>query len=161
MGGRIAPVHTVTDRVVQQAIAQVLTPIFDPSFSESSFGFRPGRNAHQAIRQVQANVKDGYGLAVDIDLAKFFDTVNHDGLMSLLGSDRSDRQQASSTNPWWLDSSMSTGQGMETPLSGSHLGPHTRPMCPCNKAVCGEAVCSFVTLFNAACSFTNSESASR
>ena len=77
--------HTVTDRVVQQAIAQVFTPIFDPSFSESSFGFRPGRNAHQAIRQVQANVKDGYGLAVDIDLAKFFDTVNHDVLMSLLG----------------------------------------------------------------------------
>ena len=50
---------------------------------------------------------------------------------------------------------------METPLSGSHLGPHTRPMCPCNKAVCREAVCSFVTLFNAACSSINSESAPR
>ena len=75
----------MTDRVVQQAIAQVLTPIFDPTFSESSFGFRPGRNAHQAIRQVQAYVKDGYRIAVDIDLAKFFDTVNHDVLMSLLG----------------------------------------------------------------------------
>ena len=73
--------------------------------------------------------------------------------------DASDR--SSSTNPWWLESSMSTGQGMETPLSGSHLGPHTRPLCPCNKAVCREAVCSFVTPFNAACSFTNSESASR
>jgi len=75
---------TVTDRVVQQAIAQVLTPIFDPTFSDSSFGFRPGRNAHQAIRQVQATVKDGRRIAVDLDLAKFFDTVNHDVLMGLL-----------------------------------------------------------------------------
>ena len=58
---------TVTDRVVQQAIAQVLTPIFDPTFSDSSFGFRPGRNAHQAIRQVQATVKDGRRIAVDLD----------------------------------------------------------------------------------------------
>jgi len=84
-GKRMLGIPTVTDRVVQQAIAQVLTPIFDPRFSESSFGFRPGRNAHQAIRQVQANVKDGYRIAVDIDLAKFFDTVNHDVLMNLLG----------------------------------------------------------------------------
>jgi RNA-directed DNA polymerase len=66
------------DRVLQQAIAQVLTPIFDPTFSDSSFGFRPGRNAHQAIRQVQAYAKDGYRIAVDLDLAKFFDTVNQD-----------------------------------------------------------------------------------
>jgi RNA-directed DNA polymerase len=84
-GKRLLGIPTVTDRVVQQAIAQVLTPIFDPSFSESSFGFRPGRNAHQAIRQVQAYVKDGYAIAVDIDLAKFFDTVNHDVLMNRLG----------------------------------------------------------------------------
>lgn len=83
-GKRMLGIPAVTDRVVQQAIAQVLTPIFDPSFSESSFGFRPGRNAHQAIRQVQASVKDGRRIAVDIDLAKFFDTVNHDVLMSLL-----------------------------------------------------------------------------
>jgi RNA-directed DNA polymerase len=78
--------------VIQQAIAQVLTPIFDPSFSESSFGFRPGRNAHQAIRQVQASVKEGYRWAVDIDLAKFFDTVNHDLLMNLLGRAIADKR---------------------------------------------------------------------
>ena len=84
-GKRLLGIPTVCDRVVQQAIAQVLTPIFDPTFSDSSFGFRPGRNAHQAIRQVQATVKDGYRIAVDIDLAKFFDTVNHDVLMNLLG----------------------------------------------------------------------------
>ena len=84
-GKRLLGIPTVTDRLVQQAIAQVLTPIFDPMFSDSSFGFRPGRNAHQAIRQVQAYVKDGWRIAVDIDLAKFFDTVNHDLLMNLLG----------------------------------------------------------------------------
>ena len=84
-GKRMLGIPTVMDRVIQQAVAQVLTPIFDPTFSESSFGFRPGRNAHQAIRQVQATVKDGRSIAVDIDLAKFFDTVNHDVLMSLLG----------------------------------------------------------------------------
>ena len=85
-------IPTVTDRVVQQAIAQVLTPIFDPGFSDWSFGFRPGRNAHQAIRQVQASVKAGYRIAVDIDLAKFFDTVNHDVLMGLLGRTIDDKR---------------------------------------------------------------------
>ena len=83
-GKRLLGIPTVMDRVIQQAVAQVLTPIFDPTFSASSFGFRPGRNAHQAIRQVQAYVKDGSCIAVDIDLAKFFDTVNHDVLMNLL-----------------------------------------------------------------------------
>lgn len=82
---RLLGIPTVMDRVIQQGIAQVLTPIFDPSFSASSFGFRPGRNAHQAIKQVQAHVKDGYAIAVDIDLAKFFDTVNHDVLMEIIG----------------------------------------------------------------------------
>lgn len=91
-GKRLLGIPTVTDRVVQQAIAQVLTPIFDPTFSESSFGFRPGRNAHQAIRQVQASVKDGYRIAADLDLAKFFDTVNHDVLMRLLGRTIADKR---------------------------------------------------------------------
>jgi RNA-directed DNA polymerase len=85
-------IPTVMDRVIQQAVAQVLTAIFDPTFSESSFGFRPGRNARQAIRQVQATVKDGKSIAVDIDLAKFFDTVNHDVLMNLLGRTIADKR---------------------------------------------------------------------
>ena len=70
----------------------MLTPILDPTFSESSFGYSPGRNAHQAIRQVQATVKDGRSIAVDIDLAKFFDTVNHDVLMNLLGKTIADKR---------------------------------------------------------------------
>ena len=91
-GKRLLGIPTVMDRMIQQAIAQVLTPIFDPGFSESSFGFRPGRNAHQAIRQVQASVKDGRPIAVDLDLAKFFDTVNHDVLMNLLGRTIADKR---------------------------------------------------------------------
>lgn len=83
-GKRALGIPTVTDRVIQQATAQVLTPIFDPSMSDSSFGFRPGRNAHQAIRQVQSLVKSGRRIAVDLDLAKFFDNVDHDVLMNLL-----------------------------------------------------------------------------
>lgn len=65
-GQRLLVIPTVTDRVIQQAIAQVLTPQFDPRFSESSFGFRPGRNAHMAVRQVQTYIKPGYKWAVDI-----------------------------------------------------------------------------------------------
>lgn len=91
-GKRMLGIPTVMDRVIQQAIAQVLTPIFDPTFSDSSFGFRPGRNAHQAIRQVQASVKEGRNIAVDIDLAKFFDTVSHDVLMSLLARSIADKR---------------------------------------------------------------------
>lgn len=87
-GERLLGIPTVTDRVIQQAIAQVLTPIFDPKFSASSFGFRPGRNAHQAVRQVQTYIEAGYRIAVDIDLAKFFDTVNHDVLIRLLAACR-------------------------------------------------------------------------
>ena len=91
-GKRLLGIPFILDRVLQQAIAQVLTPMFDPTFSDSSFGFRPGRNAHMAIRQVQAHVKDGYRIAVDLDLAKFFDTVNHDLLMSLLGRTIADKR---------------------------------------------------------------------
>jgi RNA-directed DNA polymerase len=68
--------------VIQQAILQVLTPSFDPTFSESSFGSRPKRSAHGAIQQVKTFVKSGYRVAVDLDLEKFFDTVNHDVLMA-------------------------------------------------------------------------------
>lgn len=78
-------IPTVLDRVIQQAIAQVMNPIFDPDFSERSYGFRPGRSAHGAVKQVQSYVSSGYRYAVDLDLEKFFDTVNHDILMHLIG----------------------------------------------------------------------------
>jgi RNA-directed DNA polymerase len=81
-GKRKLGVPCVVDRVIQQAILQVLTPSFDPTFSESSFGSRPKRSAHGAIQQVKTFVKSGYRVAVDLDLEKFFDTVNHDVLMA-------------------------------------------------------------------------------
>jgi RNA-directed DNA polymerase len=81
-GKRRLGIPTVVDRLIQQAIAQVLGPLFDPDFSASSFGFRSGRSAHQAVKQVQGYIKAGYRVAVDMDLAKFFDRVNHDALMA-------------------------------------------------------------------------------
>lgn len=81
-GERALGIPTVVDRVIQQAIAQVMTPLFDPDFSESSYGFRPKRSAHGALKQVQADIQAGYRIAVDLDLAKFFDNVDHDILMA-------------------------------------------------------------------------------
>src|SRR5437764_6806057 len=83
-GMRQLGIPTVVDRLVQQAILQVLEPLLDPSFSASSFGFRPGRGAHDALRQGRQYVDDGYRIVVDIDLEKFFDRVNHDLLMARL-----------------------------------------------------------------------------
>lgn len=80
-GVRKLGIPTILDRVIQQAIAQVLNPIFDPGFSESSFGYRPGRSAQGAVKQVHKYVLQGLHYAVDVDLEKFFDTVNHDILM--------------------------------------------------------------------------------
>ncbi|MFQ5720826.1 MAG: group II intron reverse transcriptase/maturase [Acidobacteriota bacterium] len=81
-GVRLLGIPTVTDRVICQAIQQVLTPIFDPGFSESSFGFRPGRSAHGALRQLQRHLREGRRVAVDLDLEKFFDRVDPDILMA-------------------------------------------------------------------------------
>jgi len=91
-GVRLLGIPTVTDRVIQQAIAQVLTPLFDPGFSESSFGFRPGRCAHGALRQVQHHIRAGYRVAVDLDLEKFFDRVHHDVLLERVGRKVRDKQ---------------------------------------------------------------------
>ncbi|MCW3989210.1 MAG: group II intron reverse transcriptase/maturase [Candidatus Bathyarchaeota archaeon] len=81
-GMRQLGIPTVIDRLIQQAIHQVLQPVFDPDFSESSYGFRPGRSAHDAVRRAHLYVKAGRRWVVDIDLEKFFDRVNHDVVMS-------------------------------------------------------------------------------
>jgi RNA-directed DNA polymerase len=80
-GTRPLGIPTVVDRVIQQSINQVLMPIFDPGFSEFSFGFRPGRSAKDAVYKVRDYIRQGYRVAVDMDLSKFFDRVNHDVLM--------------------------------------------------------------------------------
>jgi len=77
-------IPTVVDRVIQQAIAQVLSPIFEEQFSDNSYGFRPKRSAHQAIKKCQDNIQQGYKYAVDMDLEKFFDTVNQSKLIEVL-----------------------------------------------------------------------------
>jgi len=91
-GMRNLGIPTVIDRVIQQAVLQRLQPQCDPTFSEHSYGFRPGRSAHQAVAQAQAYVIDGYRFVVDLDLAKFFDRVNHDRLMAAVAARVSDRR---------------------------------------------------------------------
>ena len=83
-GKRLLGIPTVLDRVIQQAIAQILSPIYEEKFSDNSYGFRPNRNARQAVMKSKSYIEAGYKWAVDIDLAKFFDTVSHDKLMRLL-----------------------------------------------------------------------------
>jgi RNA-directed DNA polymerase len=83
-GIRLLGIPTVLDRMIQQALAQVLSKQVDGSFHSSSYGFRPGKSAHQAIQQLQADKQSGYVQAVDLDLEKFFDRVNHEVLMRLL-----------------------------------------------------------------------------
>jgi len=83
-GKRLLGIATVNDRVIQQAINQVLTPIIDPTFSTSSFGFRPGRNAHGAVKQIKGFIEEGNRVMIDVDLSKFFDRVDHDILMHRL-----------------------------------------------------------------------------
>lgn len=81
-GIRLLGIPTVMDRLIQQALLQVMTPIFDPYFSPNSFGFRSGKRAHDAVKQAQAYIQEGYRYVVDMDLEKFFDRVNHDILMA-------------------------------------------------------------------------------
>lgn len=81
-GTRVLGIPTLVDRLIQQAVLQILQPIFEPGFSESSYGFRPGRNAHQAVQAAQRYVRAGKRIVVDVDLEKFFDRINHDILMS-------------------------------------------------------------------------------
>jgi group II intron reverse transcriptase/maturase len=91
-GVRLLGVPTVIDRMVQQAIMQVLQPIFEPTFSNSSYGFRPGRSAHQAISKAKEYYDEGYTSVVDIDLAKYFDTVNHDILLGMVSREVKDKR---------------------------------------------------------------------
>jgi RNA-directed DNA polymerase len=91
-GERMLGVPRVLDRLIQQAIAQVLVPIFDPGFSGSSFGFRPGRSAHQAVRVARRAIEDGNRWVVDLDLDRFFDRVQHDVLMARVARKVGDRR---------------------------------------------------------------------
>lgn len=91
-GERLLGIPTVEDRFIQQAMMQVLQAQWDASFSDSSYGFRPGRSAHQAVKQAQDSICSGYHWVVDLDLEKFFDRVNHDVLMSRIAKRVSDKR---------------------------------------------------------------------
>ena len=91
-GVRELGIPTVVDRLIQQALLQVLTPIFEPHFSEASYGFRPGRSAHQAVKRAESFVSEGYEWVVDLDIEKFFDRVNHDMLMARVARKVADKR---------------------------------------------------------------------
>ena len=125
-GKRQLGIPTVRDRVIQQAIYQVLNPLFDGEFSESSYGFREGRNAHQAVKKSSEYIKGGNSIVVDIDLEKFFDRVNHDRLMYRLSEKIWDKQLLRLIRKY-LQSGILTGglvsQKTEGTPQGSPLSP--------------------------------------
>ena len=90
-GKRMLGIPTILDRLIMQAIARVLSPLYEPNFSEFSYGFRPERSQHMAIKHVRECIKDGRKIAVDVDLSKFFDRVNHDYLMTKVGAKIKDK----------------------------------------------------------------------
>ncbi|MDM8006890.1 MAG: group II intron reverse transcriptase/maturase [Phycisphaerae bacterium] len=121
-GVRQLGIPTVVDRLVQQAMLQVLEPLLDPTFSESSYGFRPGRSAHQALQKGRQYVAEGRGIVVDVDLEKFFDRVNHDILMSRLARRVADKRLLRIVRRFLEAGMMSNGVCMErhegTPQGG-------------------------------------------
>jgi len=125
-GMRQLGIPTVLDRLIQQAIQQVLTPIFDPLFSESSYGFRPGRSAHQAVLAAREYVNSGRQWVVDIDLEKFFDRVNHDILMSRIARKVKDKRLLRIIRKYLQAGMMQDGltsQRVEGTPQGSPLSP--------------------------------------
>jgi group II intron reverse transcriptase/maturase len=122
-GVRLLGIPTVLDRLLQQAIAQALTPLFEPLFSNQSYGFRPGRSAHQAIKQAQEYVQEGYEWAVDIDLEKFFDRVNHDMLMARVARVVKDKRVLKLIRAYLNSGVMVNGVVMETEEGTPQGGP--------------------------------------
>jgi RNA-directed DNA polymerase len=125
-GMRMLGIPIVLDRLITQAILQVLTPIFDPGFSELSFGSRPKRSAHGALRQVQQYTREGYCIAVDLDLEKFFDKVNHDVLMSRIA-----RKVGDKTLLTLIGRYLRAGVEVEDTIQATEIGtPQGSPLSP-------------------------------
>ncbi len=122
-GMRQLGIPTVLDRLIQQAIAQVLTPLFEEEFSDYSYGFRPGRSAHQAVQQAQAYIREGYDWVVDIDLEKFFDRVNHDMLMARVARAVKDKRVLKLIRAYLESGVMNNGVVMETEEGTPQGGP--------------------------------------
>lgn len=122
-GKRLLGIPTVIDRLIQQAIAQVLTPIYEEKFSETSYGFRPGKSQHQAIEKCKEYINDGYKWVVDIDISKFFDTVNHDKLMAILARDIADKKVLRLIRKYLQSGVMIDGVVADTELGCPQGGP--------------------------------------
>jgi RNA-directed DNA polymerase len=122
-GVRQLGIPTVIDRLIQQAIAQVLTPMFEEVFSPHSYGFRPGRSAHQAVEQSQEYIREGYDWVVDIDLEKFFDRVNHDMLMARVARVVKDKRVLKLIRAYLESGVMVNGVVMETEEGTPQGGP--------------------------------------
>lgn len=117
----------VIDRLVQQAVAQELSREFEPIFSDNSYGFRPNRSAHDAIRKVIANANDGYEYVIDLDLAKFFDTVNHSKLLQVLSETIKDGRVISLIHKFLRAKIMDEGK-VTTPIIGTPQGGPVSPV---------------------------------
>lgn len=122
-------IPTVLDRLIQQALHQVLSSLCEPEFSESSFGFRPGRSAHQAVCQARDYVAEGRRFVVDLDLEKFFDKVNHDVLMSRIARKVEDKRVLRLIRRY-LESGVLCGGLMSQRTQGTPQGVHYLLFCP-------------------------------
>jgi RNA-directed DNA polymerase len=122
-GKRQLGIPTVQDRFIQQAMHQVLSPQFEPTFSEHNYGFRPGRSAHDAVKAAQAHVEAGYKWVVDIDMERFFDTVNHDRLMARMKAVVKDRRVLRLVNAYLKAGVMVNGVVVETKEGTPQGGP--------------------------------------
>lgn len=122
-GERYLGIPTVKDRLIQQAILQILISIYDPEFSESSYGFRPGRSAHQAILKAQEYIQSGYSYVVDIDLEKFFDRINHDKLMAILARKIKDKKLLKLIRAYLNAGIMEQGCCIKTEIGTPQGGP--------------------------------------
>ena len=126
-GRRSLGIPTVLDRLIQQALHQVLSPLFEPSFSEHSYGFRPGRSAHQAVLQARDYQRQGLRWVVDMDLAQFFDEVNHDILMARIGRRVKDRRVKALIRRY-LRAGVLTGGVVSVPVKGTPQGGPLSPL---------------------------------
>jgi retron-type reverse transcriptase len=127
-GVRMLGIPTVTDRMLQQAIHQVLSPVYEEQFDKNSFGFRPGKNAHQAVMAAKEYINAGHDWIIELDLEKFFDTVNHQKLMALLSNTVKDKRTLKLINAYLRSGIMEGGmvsQRIEGTPQGSPLASRT------------------------------------
>ena len=126
-GVRKLGIPTVIDRIIQQAIAQVLIPIYEPKFSDGSYGYRPNRSAQDAIRKVRDYAEEGYRYAVSLDLSKYFDTLNHELLMNMLRETIHDKRLIDLIKKYLKSGVMENGVVMKTE-EGSPQGGNLSPL---------------------------------